>query len=482
MLWSAPAVLVALVAAPLAKAAGPYDGLLVAVPPQVNCLVLVDVQKAFASPLAQSERWASDISARFRSGIGFVPPDAGRLVISSQVNLSTMTRDSQVGLVTAQQPPSMRALAEREGGVASDLLGQTVCLSPRNVYFASPASGTLAAVYPADRQVTARWLRHATTAKTATLAPYLQAAADAAGKHTVTVAVDMTNAVDPVILRMSLANSPIFVRHKNVDMAGLSRQVAAIQGLTFTADVTDKVAGAVRLDFAFDPSPFRGVLRDLFLELLADQGAVIPAVEAWEEKYEGNSLTLSGPLSGPDLKRVLSLFAFPGATPEEHPGAAADRVSVAATRQYLGAVEAILADVRRTREDRGYEKTATWHEKAAAQIEQLNRRAVDPAAVGAAEAAATRLQAIAASLRGLPVDVENLQRQQYAYSFRAGGLFWGWSPFAPSFVQTNVPEIQKQIAKTVEADKEKRAGLWAQIDSGMATARKELGEKYKEKF
>ncbi|MBX9579603.1 MAG: hypothetical protein K2X87_04780 [Gemmataceae bacterium] len=476
----APAVLAALAAAPLAPAAGPYDGLLAAVPPQANCLVLVDVRAAFASPLAQSEKWAADVTSRYKSGVGFVPPDAVRLAIASQVNLSAMTRYYQVGLVTVGQLPSMRSLAEREGGFLSQLAGQTVCLSPRDVYFATVNSDTQAAVYPADRQATARWLGHATASKGPALSPYLKAAADAAGGHTVTVAVDLADAVDPGLLRLSLANSPVVVRSKGLDLDGLARQVASVRGLTFTAGVTDKVAGAVRVDFAADPSPYKGVLRDLFLELLADQGAIIPGVEAWEARYEGNAMTLAGPLDGADLRRVLSLFDFPGTPPEA--GDAPAKVSVTATRQYLGAVDAILADVRKLKDGQKYDKTATWQEQAAEQIDQLTKRGVDPAAVEAAQGAADRLRAIAGSLRGVPIDVEKLNKKVYAYGYSPPRWQTGWWGANPGFLQTNLPEIQQQVAKVVEDDKQRRADLWAQIDQGLSAARNALREKYKEKF
>ena len=486
MLRSAPAVLLALVVSGglhprLATAAGPYDDLLSVVPPQANCLVLVDVKAAFDSRLAQAENWGADSASRYKSGVGFLPPGTTRLVSAAQINLSAMTRDSQVGLVTGGLPPSMKGLAEREGGVTTDLAERTVCLSPRNAYFAVVKPAVVAAVYPADRQATARWLRHAAAATEPALGPYLKAAAAAAGKHTVTVAVDLADSIDPLLFKMSLAASPVMVRHKGLNPDLLARQVAAVRGLTFTADIGDAVAGAVRFDFAYDPSPYKGILRDLFLELLAEQGAIIPGIEKWEATFAGNAMTLAGPLSGADLRPVLSLFAFPAAG-EETPAPAADKVSVAATRQYLRAVEAVLDDLRKVKDDKGYEKTATWHEKAAAQIEQLNRRGVDPAAVTAAEAAATRVRAIAGSLRGVPIDADALGKTAYAYGGRVGGPFAAWNPFASTIVQTNLPEVQAKIAKVVEDDKQRRAELWAQIDQAISAARNALREKYKEKF
>lgn len=492
----APAALAALLATlsggshpPLATAAGPFDALLPAVPPQANLLVLLDVRAALSSPLARAEDWIGDVAKRHRSGFSVVPPAAEAFVVASQLNLSAMTRDFQIGLIRLPAVPSLRALAERENGTVSDIAGQAVALSPRDVYFATPRANTLAAVYPADRQATARWLRHAGPARGVELAPYLKEAADAAAApgRTMTVAVDLSEAVDPVLLRLGLAGSPIVIKNKNLNVAGLARLVASARGLTFTADVTDAIAGRIRIDFGFDPTPFRGVLKDLFLELLNDQGASLASIEGWPATFEGNSMTLAGPMPTEDLRRVLSLFAFPTAGGDEPPAAKEGAVSVAATQRYLAAVEVVLADIRRTRQNKDYNRTATWHEKAAAQIDQISRIGIDPVAGKAAEAAANRLRAIAGSLRGVPIDTEQLEAKSYAYSQR----MWGWGGwwnvrasllFSPSFVDTNIPEIQAKIAKVVEDDKDRRAKLWNEIDQGMSAARNELMEKYKAKF
>src|SRR4029453_5483005 len=98
--------------------------------------------------------------------------------------------------------------------------------------------------------------------------------------------------------------------------------------------------------------------------------------------------------------------------------------------------------------NKNYEKTATWHEKAAAQIEQLNERGVDPAAVNGAFEVSKRLRAIAGTLRGVPIDLDALASKQYYYSRPSVGVmpggWWGWQPviFGPTQVETNIPEIQ----------------------------------------
>src|SRR6266566_3785493 len=176
-----PAFLLLLASAPAASAAGPYDDLLKYVPPPTNTLVLVNVNAAYASPLAQSEKWADNFYQRYKSGIGFVPPDGSAVVIASLVNLSNVTRDYQIGLVRVTGFPTTKSLAAREGGTTDLIAGQGVAFSPRNIYLTTLNGPTVAAVYPADRQATARWLRHAMASKTANLAPYLKGAVAAAG-------------------------------------------------------------------------------------------------------------------------------------------------------------------------------------------------------------------------------------------------------------------------------------------------------------
>ena len=158
------------------------------------------------------------------------------------------------------------------------------------------------------------------------------------------------------------------------------------------------------------------------------------------------------------------------------------------TKRYLAAVETILADVRSMRDSKNYDKTATWHDKAAAQIEQLSERGVDPIAVDAAFEAGKSLRAIAASFRGVPIDTKALASQQY-YSSRPSigivpGGWWGLQPFVfgPSQVDTNIPEIQKKMAKVVADDQKRRLEAWSQIERTMVDSRRKLSEKYKSDF
>lgn len=480
------AFLLACALAQHAAAAGPYDDLLKHAPANVNTLALVDVKGAFASPLAKAEKWAEKGAPGGRSGFGFLPPDTTTVVIAADLNLSTLTRDFQVGLVrVSHNVPEIREVAKSEGGSVDEMSGRLVVLSPRDVYFTSLSGSEFVVMYPANRQYTARYLKAVKANKTGELSPYLRKAADAAGKNTVTVAMDLEDVVDKTILKLNLPTSPAVAKVKTVDVANLAAFLATVKGMTFTAQVTDSITANLTFEFGLEPERFRLTLPDLLRELIEGQGIAIPGFEKWEPKFAGNTVTLSGPLTTADLKRILSLFAFPQPPGEAEMGAKGDAPTAAQTKRYVAAVESILADVRSLKDSPNYEKMATWHEKAAAQIEQLQRKGVDPIASEAGFQVAKRLRAIGSSLRGVPIDTKALEGQQYYYSSGGGygfGGWWGGGPAImqnPTSVDTNIPQIQAEIAKVAAADKKKRLETWSAIDGIMVEARRKLTDKYK---
>jgi hypothetical protein len=467
-----------------AAAADPYDDLLRVVPPGANALALVNVKAAHASPLARAEKWAENHQKKYWSGVGSVPADAELVVVAAEVNLTAMARQHQLGLVRLRNTISIPELVSREGGARDDVADQPVVLSPRNVYFAPLPRYLLAAVYPADRQATARWVRQTRAAGGPGLAPYLQRAADQAGDAAVVVAIDLADALAPAVVRYGLSVSPVVAKRKVTNLDLLSRVVASVRGLTLTAVVTDTIVGTIRADFELDPTLFRGTLRDLFVELVEEQGVAITGLENWDVKFDDKSMTLSGPLTAADLRRVVSLFAFPGATGSEADAVGKDQVSVPATQRYLAAVESILEDISRARTGTNYDKTATWHDRSAEQIEHLNRRGVDPLAVEAGLEAARRLRAIAGSLRGVPIDLTALAaKQQYDLSpVILGGLgrgvFGGWG----LSMSNNAPQIQDKMTRVIADDQRQRAEAWSQINRLISEAKRQLGEKYKAAF
>jgi len=481
------AAVLALSFAGAARAAGPYDDLLKFAPADTNVLALIDVKGAFSSPLAKKENWAEKALADNRGGLGFVPTDAETVVIAAWVNFNTLVRDSQFSLVKVRNVPTLDEIAKREGGSIDEIGGRLAVLSPRNVYFTTFSGSELASVYPADRQYTARWIKSAKAGQAAPLSPYLKRAAEKAAGNTVTIALDLEDVVDKNILKFSLAASPSVAKNKNVDLANLAGFLAQVKGLTFSAKVGETITGTISVEFPIEPARHRKTLPDLLLELFDGEGIWIDGLETWEVKFTDTAMTFTGPMTTADLKRVVSLFAFP-ATGRDATDVKGNEVSVPATKRYLKAVESIVDDVRTTRESPNYEKTATWHDKAATQIEHLSRKGVDPAAVDAALKVGKRLHAIADSLRGVPINVDALASTQYVFSQPSIGMmpggWWGWQPFifGPTKVDTNIPQVQAEIARVIADDKKKRTETWSEINRILDSTKKTLSDKHKTPF
>lgn len=472
---------------PQAHAAGPYDDLLKHTPGSTNVIALIDARGAYSSELARQEKWKEKGQPDHR-GLGFVPPQAERVVVVADVNLSAMSRYYQIGFVKMPQVPSIRNLATIEGGSSDMIADEPVVWSPRNVYFTLLSPTELAAVYPADRQGTARWLRAVKAKKTGELSAYLQKAAETAAQNTVTIAMDLRDTVDRNVLKLALPASPTVAKNKKLDIPTLAAFLAGVRGLTFSAKIEAGITANITIDFGSTITRYRTVLPELFRELLEGNGIAIGGIDAWEAKFTETSMTLSGPLATADLKRIVSLFSFPGPGSEAEPMAKAGEPSATATRRYLSAVDSILADLSKLKDSPNYVKTATWHDNAAAQLEQLSRQGVDPVAVDAALESSKRLRAISESLRGVPIDLSALEKSSY-YSARPSlgvmpGGPWGWQPFifGPTQVRTNIPEIRATMMKVIADDQKRRLETWSRINQIMVDARMKLTEKYRIKF
>src|SRR5262249_14422047 len=158
----------------------------------------------------------------------------------------------------------------------------------------------------------------------------------------------------------------------------------------------------------------------------------VSGIDQWEAKFVDNSMILSGSMSSADLRRIVSLFAFPRLEEEQEkvdPAAPVDAPNVPATKRYRVAGRTNPEDIKRGQDSPNYGKTATWHEKAAVQLEQLARKNVDPLAVDVAYQSARDLRAIAASLRGVPVDTGAIGEKAYAYTQVVPGYNYGWGPY-----------------------------------------------------
>ncbi|MFK7822032.1 MAG: hypothetical protein AB8G99_25260 [Planctomycetaceae bacterium] len=231
-------------------------------------------------------------------------------------------------------------------------------------------------------------------------------------------------------------------------------------------------------------------MKDLLLEFLDDSGARLEDFADSHAKTDGYSVRLTTELSDEGLRRVMSLIATPHPLHSAGEVATAQKeICVSRTREYLKQVDQVLLDLRKAnRHATNYLKTATWHDKFANKIESLPMLDVDPELLNYSATLASRLRALGASLRGVPVQVNLLERTITWNVYRDpgwgqlvwfGGNAWGWVGRNPSWTSTsNVDVIRRQQAKVIAENTGKREEIWRIIDDDRSRIRRKMTEKH----
>jgi hypothetical protein len=185
-------------------------------------------------------------------------------------------------------------------------------------------------------------------------------------------------------------------------------------------------------------------------------------------------------------------------TPDSKPPAPGDddfdysaEPTVEATKNYYDAIEEMLGDLEK-RTGRNYLATAVWHERYASKIDHLPITGVDPEMMQYGRETSARLVALAASLRGTPLEVNTLNNAitYQVHPQYGGGGWWGWGGLRTSWgpvptgysYNTNFTQIREQQAQAVMRGQKEREDIWRiQIDE-RNKVRQDMYEKYKVDF
>jgi hypothetical protein len=399
-----------------------------------------------------------------------------------------------VALLNSRKRISIPGLAIQEGGQVVTVADQPVVLTSRNSFIAEVGPGFMAAMTPPDRKEFARFMRFAMTDRDPVLSPYLNNAVNAARGAHIQLAVDLKDFVDPKRVKYWLTRCKKLEGSK-ASFDPLVELVKGMRGIRFTARVRDKTTGEVYLDFSQSVADRASQVRDLFMESLDEFGAAIDEFRDCPVRTEadGRTVVLRADLEDATMRKIMTVIQMPsvpmdteGAKPSETYSAAA-KPDLAATTQYFNAVQQLLDDLRRkNKRADDYNKTAHWHETYAKRIFELPRRGVDAEMVEYGDRTAGLLWALANSLRGVPLKVENLQGQMYYYApptISIGwGARWGWGWGGAANADTNIPQIIEQQREAVAKGESVRAEIWKTIDQDRYKIRRSMSEKFKTDF
>lgn len=454
------------------------------VPESSNALAVVRVRQLIASPVGQREGWAKEHQSDYASGTVALPPGVDVAVRATHVG----TNDAE-SFSLFQIPKgvniNLQQLSQHENGELESLAGVSIFLSSRNSYFARLSPELIGVQQPANRQSLARWLRFGRENKQPVLSKYLADAATQDTTSQVIIAVDLQEMLDPKSTHNWLAQS-VKLKESPQNVAALDKLFTTFRGVRITLQAKDKLQGRFILDFDAAPGPEGKLLKEPVLEHLADMGATLESVVDATIKVEGKSVVLENDLGTDGLRRVLSLIRTP--SPAGFSGNAANtgkvEPNVIGSEHYFHNVKHALEDLsRKNKQASDYNKTAVWHENYAHQIEQLPTLGVDPALLEWGARVNARLLALAQSLRGVPVEVNNLNRS-ITLNTETNYYKYATTPYQNLYrpgrvsVNSNVAEVRMKQADAVARGADDRTAIWQQLTDDMAGIQRQMAEKY----
>jgi hypothetical protein len=458
------------------------NALLPYLPESANVVAIVRVEQLMNSPRGKSEGWANAQQERFLAGASSIPRQVNTLVLGMQVRPQTSELVSSIGLASIPQGVQLKAFVEREGDAPIDTLsGHPAVQSKYNAFYIELSKTVLAIVSPAARQEAARYVRHVTTvAHTQLPEGYLGTATQL--NHQIIIAMDLQDLSNPDRIQQDLGQLD-GVQGQPALQKELLELLTTVNGVRFCADVTDRTHATLAVDFAKQPSPSAVVLKAMILRIISDAGLHVSELDEATVAIEGKSLVLSMPnFSDASLRLVLSLISPSAPVPEAAgPDRPTDSASTrpqtttpdlssgeaAASLRYFRTVNQCLDDLQQANaRNREPGQNATWHENIARKIEKLSTRGVDPQLVAYALATSERLKALAASLKGVAIEVNIIGKTivwktTYDPGYTEANVWGGYGYRAPSVkYDSNLQQVRERQAEAVLRGEKDRQQAW----------------------
>jgi hypothetical protein len=481
------ALLVAAAATRPAPAAVDAEDLARFLPDQFNTVAVLNVRAMLASPRAEREGWGKADAKEFLAGAVPVHPSVQRIMLATEITPSRPGFGPTVGVIPLREAVDLERLAKLHGGEVTTIGEDEVVACPDDVNYLFPLADNVVGVMRTDHKPdVGKWIKHAKDSRRSPLSVYMNQSIFRSGRtNHIFVGIDTADLIGEKKARALVALSPSL--KDNPDAAAIQTFLTGLRGLRFTANIrNDGIDARILVDGRVEPRFKPEAFKNLFVEVLERNGAMLEDVVGATPTIEARSVILTFKISDADLSKVLSIFSIPLHSIGDDVPVVPNEISPDATRRYFRAVNQQTENLRRrgiNLDDLG--RTALWHETAANRIESLSVLNVDPAAVAFGRGTAGRLHLMAASLAGLPLKGQELDNKLYAVvSPHMHGMGWGWGGFGTGqmITQTNAPQIIQKKQQLIRDDTDSRNRLWKQIDDERAKVRAALREKYSGDF
>lgn len=463
------------------------ENLLKKLPPSTNSIVIINAKAVFNSPIAKAQDWATKSEARFSSGAHNIPPMVDLAVLGAQIDDESRKAKQEVGLVLLNKPVDMASIALRERGKVETIVDVQTVESARNGYFGKMDDNLVGFMFPSNRREYAKWLRIIKHSDRIPLSNYLKEAAAVAAEAPIVIALDAEDATDEIRVMHALKGCSLDSMSAN-EMEECARSLASVRGITFAVQVQDAIFGKVRVDLQRSAGPLAKHAKELFIELLSNNGLLIDDFKTWSGKAEGSSATFSGPMSATGLRQLLAIVsempsgAFDnddsfGKKPQPSDSAAQLNPKLAASQKYYKTTLSLLDELRKySPQTTG--QYATMHERYALKIDRMPIYNVDDELLGWGASTSNHLRAVAMSLRGANIEKGIIDTSRPTTSGYIG--YGGWGLGSGGTVDSSAYWAAKKQATAKGT--QSRLDQWSQIDQESSEIRRAMVAKYMADF
>lgn len=449
------------------------------VPAGANVIALVRGEDILESEYAVANKLRAERTRAFKSGAAFLPPSTERLLLAAQMDFEFQEPAWQVTVFENSKPTiDIIELSKRVNGSIENISGNDAVVLPGDVYAVKIDDKTLVSMYPANRQVTSRWIRE-NKRSGSKLSPYLAEAIRYADNNAqVMIAFDLQDVVSHEAIKERLKNTALFPGQAVDDACGV---LCSIRGLQFGITINDRVNGAIKIDFDENLTPIADQAKDLLILALERNGLMIEDFRDWTATVNAKQITLAGQLSETGLRQVASFIEQPlvmdYASDYENEGP--DMKT--RTLQYMSAVTGIV-DSMQNKDEKGLQTHSKWLEKYAQQIDKLPIANVDPAALEYGQFVSTSFRDISADLMG--VQLETMQNRA-SVPDNYSETYYGWGGRYANYYYMNDYKTRNQARATSQGQLKGQSlaqQQMAQVAKATVDVRRDLSLKYEIEF
>lgn len=431
-------ILVLFLSVAAGRAADDFLRLVQLLPRSANMVVLLNIDKALASPIGKFEGWDKDLEKSFDAGVTRVPPQAKRFVLAAELDFDYLKPLWEAAVLDSRESISTAVIAKKRGGQTDTIESLAAVALPEDAYLIQFDETTLGGIGPANRKLAVNWLRDMKAGLK--LSPYLAKAAsysDTAGSEII-LAADLDGAFALEKIVAYLKQKPA-VASGDVNVQKAAKFLADIKGMRLGIRLTQPPTAAVAVDCGSPVEIDANVAKNAFIQVLSDGGVLLPEMREWKCSVKNSEVSLNGKLTKNGLRRVLSLVDSPTSsqpasahTPKpETPVTSTDpKTQMAnATLKHFREVTEMFDDLKGEMKDAAnLAVTATYFDRYAKRIERLPILDVDPVMLDYSGYVAANLRGAAGAVRTMGIRGASREAQvnysdidyDYAYGYRSG--------------------------------------------------------------